>query len=258
MMPAPTPSANSSANLSANLSTDLAAPAPPVRPVVLQADKLYKRFVLHPQGGVCLPVLQGVSLTVAAGECVALQGKSGSGKSTFLRSLYGNYRIDQGDIWVNHQGQWVNLPTLEPHQLLAVRQQTMGYVSQFLRVIPRVPALTIAAEPLLALGVAPAPAYATIRRLFTRLNLPERLWELSPTTFSGGEKQRVNIARAFSVNYPMLLLDEPTSALDAENSEVVLQLIAERKAQGCGMVGIFHNDAIRARICDRALVFGHD
>ncbi|MGD1952921.1 MAG: ATP-binding cassette domain-containing protein, partial [Leptolyngbyaceae cyanobacterium] len=137
-----------------------------------------------------------------------------------------------------------------------VRQHTLGYVSQFLRVIPRVPAVEVAAESLMELGVEPEEAQVKVRDLFSRLNLPERLWELSPTTFSGGEKQRVNIARAFSMDYPILLLDEPTSALDAANREVVMQLIEERKAQGCAMVGIFHDDEVRERVCDRTLPFG--
>ncbi|MEA5452830.1 phosphonate C-P lyase system protein PhnL [Leptolyngbya sp. CCNP1308] len=228
--------------------------APPTG-AMLRAEGLYKRFVLHHQGGVSIPVLEGVSLTVQAGECVALQGPSGSGKSTFMRSLYANYRIDEGSIWVKHQGDWVDLPQLPPHQLLAVRQHTIGYVSQFLRVIPRVPALDVAAESLLDLGMDPDMAYDKIRGLFTQLNLSERLWQLSPTTFSGGEKQRVNIARAFAVNYPILLLDEPTSALDAANREVVMQLIEARKAHGCAMVGIFHDDEVRERVCDRVLQF---
>jgi alpha-D-ribose 1-methylphosphonate 5-triphosphate synthase subunit PhnL len=238
------------------LSTNVKPPDSDAVNLLLRADRLHKSFVLHHQGGVMLPVLEGVSLAVEAGECVALQGPSGSGKSTFMRSLYANYRIDSGAIWVRHQGEWVDLPQLEPHQLIAVRQHTLGYVSQFLRVIPRVPALEVAAEPLMDLGVDSEAAYETIRGLFTRLRLPERLWHLSPTTFSGGEKQRVNIARAFSVNYPILLLDEPTSALDATNREVVMQLIAERKAQGCAMVGIFHDDEVRARVSDRQLTFG--
>ena len=233
---------------------------PPVAPTnttaLLQADQLHKSFVLHHQGSVKLPVLQGVSLTVNPGECVALQGPSGSGKSTFMRSLYANYRVDSGSIWVRHKGGWVDLPQIEAHRLIDVRQQTLGYVSQFLRVIPRVPAIEVAAEPLMELGVEADVAQAKVRDLFSRLNLPERLWELSPTTFSGGEKQRVNIARAFSVDYPILLLDEPTSALDATNREGVMQLIEERKAQGCAMVGIFHDDEVRERVCDRTLTFG--
>ena len=222
-------------------------------PILLQAEAIHKSFVLHHQGGVRLPVLEGVSLTVQAGECVALVGESGSGKSTLMRSLYGNYRIDRGSIWVRHQDTWVDLPQLLPHELMAVRQQTLGYVSQFLRVIPRVPALEVAAEPLLERGMEPEAATDRIRELFTRLNLPERLWALSPTTFSGGEKQRVNIARAFAVPYPVLLLDEPTSALDATNRAVVMALIEERKAQGCALVGIFHDEEVRDRVCTRQL-----
>jgi len=227
----------------------------PSHTTLLKAEHLHKSFVLHHQGGTCLPVLQGASLTVKAGECVALVGTSGSGKSTFMRSLYGNYRVDSGSIWVKHGAHWVNLPQLLPHELIEVRQKTIGYVSQFLRVIPRVSALDVAAEPLMELGVAADVAYAQVKELFDRLNLPERLWSLSPTTFSGGEKQRVNITRAFSVDYPILLLDEPTSALDATNREVVMQMIEERKAAGCALIGIFHDDEVRDRVCNRNLTF---
>ena len=148
------------------------------------------------------------------------------------------------------------MPTLLPTELIAVRQQTIGYVSQFLRVIPRVTAWEVAAEPLMNLGVDTDAAQTAVQALFSRLQLPERLWHLSPTTFSGGETQRVHIAYAFSVDYPILLLDEPTSALDAANREVVMQLIEERKAKGCAMVGIFHDDEVRDRVCDRVLHFG--
>lgn len=223
---------------------------------LLRVEGIYKTFTLHNQGGAKIPVLQGVSLTVEAGECVALQGVSGSGKSTFMRSLYGNYGIDLGSIWMKYEGKWVDLPQLQPHELIEVRQKTIGYVSQFLRVIPRVSALDVAAEPLLNLGVEGETACEVVRELFTRLNLPERLWSLSPTTFSGGEKQRVNIVRTFSVNYPILLLDEPTSALDATNREVVMELIEERKQQGCAIIGIFHDDEVRDRLCNRTLMFG--
>jgi alpha-D-ribose 1-methylphosphonate 5-triphosphate synthase subunit PhnL len=222
---------------------------------LLYADSLYKSFVLHAQGGIQLDVLHGTSLQVAAGECVALVGASGSGKSTFMRSLYGNYRVDRGSIWIKHEQRWVDLPQLQPHELIEVRQKTIGYVSQFLRVIPRVSALEVAAEPLVELGITPEMARDRVRALFTRLNLAERLWSLSPTTFSGGEKQRVNIARAFSVHYPILLLDEPTSALDATNRDVVMQLIEERKSQGCAMIGIFHDDEVRDRVCNQMLSF---
>ncbi|MEL6814771.1 MAG: phosphonate C-P lyase system protein PhnL [Cyanobacteria bacterium J06598_3] len=223
---------------------------------LLQAENIHKGFTLHAQGGLHLSVLEGVSLTVNKGECVALQGASGSGKSTLMRSLYANYRVDAGNLWIKHQGDWIDLAACEPHELIAVRQHTVGYVSQFLRVIPRVPALVVAAEPLMEVGVSEDVALDKVRSLFTHLNLPERLWSLSPTTFSGGEKQRVNIARAFAVDRPILLLDEPTAALDADNREAVIQLIEEKKAQGCGLVGIFHDADVRSRVCNQTLTFG--
>ncbi|MBG1267960.1 phosphonate C-P lyase system protein PhnL [Nostoc sp. WHI] len=223
---------------------------------LLQVEHLRKGFTLHQQGGVYLSVLEDLSLSVNGGECLALTGSSGSGKSTLMRCLYANYRADSGSIWVKHQGDWVDLCQLLPHELLAVRQKTIGYVSQFLRVIPRVPALEVAAEPLLDLGVETEVAIARVKELFHRLNLPERLWKLSPTTFSGGEKQRVNLARALCVNYPILLLDEPTSALDKTNCQVVIELLEEHKAAGCALVGIFHDEEVRDQLCNRELSFG--
>jgi alpha-D-ribose 1-methylphosphonate 5-triphosphate synthase subunit PhnL len=222
---------------------------------LLQVENVQKSFTLHQQGGTNLSVLEGVSLSVNAGECVALSGKSGSGKSTFMRCLYANYRVDSGSVWVKHEQNWVDLCQLDPHETIAVRQKTIGYVSQFLRVIPRVPALEIAAEPLLELGVNIDIAHKKVKELFHRLNLPERLWNISPTTFSGGEKQRVNITRALAVDYPILLLDEPTSALDATNSQVVIELLQQKKAQGCALIGIFHDKEVKAQLCNRQLTF---
>jgi len=223
---------------------------------LLKAENLKKGFTLHTQNGIHLSVLSNLSLAVKAGECVALTGASGSGKSTFMRCLYGNYRVDSGSIWVKHGSEWVDLTRTEPHQLLAIRQRTIGYVSQFLRVIPRVAALDVAAEPLLELGMELNEAREKAAQMFARLNLPERLWSVSPTTFSGGEKQRVNIARALLVNYPILLLDEPTSALDATNASVVIDLLQERKAAGCAMIGIFHDDEVLTQVCNHELSFG--
>lgn len=223
---------------------------------LLKAENLKKGFTLHNQNGIHLSVLSDISLTVKGGECVALKGASGSGKSTFMRCLYGNYRTDSGSIWVKHEGEWVDLTRTESHQLLAIRKTTIGYVSQFLRVIPRVAALDVAAEPLLELGVEPAEAREKAAQMFARLNLPERLWGVSPTTFSGGEKQRINIARALLVNYPVLLLDEPTSALDATNRKVVIELLQERKIAGCAMIGIFHDDEVLTKVCSGKLIFG--
>ncbi|HSG54856.1 MAG TPA: ATP-binding cassette domain-containing protein, partial [Paracoccaceae bacterium] len=140
-----------------------------------------------------------------------------------------------------------------PREVLALRRATLGYVSQFLRVVPRVPTLEVVAEPLLALGVPQDAALDRARDLLGRLNIPERLWALSPTTFSGGEQQRVNIARGFAHGYPALLLDEPTASLDAANREVVLTLIEQAKGHGAAILGIFHDEAARDRVCDRVV-----
>lgn len=214
---------------------------------MIEISGVGKRFVLHNQGGVVLPVMEGAKLSVQAGECVALVGASGAGKSTLMRMIWGNYRCDEGSIRVAG----VELCRAEPRDVIALRRGQLGYVSQFLRVIPRVPTLQIVAEPLLAQGVAEAEARARAEAMLARLNIPQRLWSLSPTTFSGGEQQRVNIARGFILDWPVMLLDEPTASLDAANRAVVLELIAEARARGAAILGIFHDADARAAVCDR-------
>ena len=145
----------------------------------------------------------------------------------------------------------VDVAQASPRQIIALRRDTLGYVSQFLRVVPRVPTVDVVAEPLLRLGVPAGEARARAEALLSRLNIPQRLWGLSPTTFSGGEQQRVNIARGFAHGFPVLLLDEPTASLDAVNREVVLGLIEEAKARGAAILGIFHDEGARERVCDR-------
>lgn len=214
---------------------------------MIEAIDVAKEFTLHNQGGTVLRVMEGASLNVAPGECVALMGVSGSGKSTLMRMIWGNYRTDHGTIRVGD----TRVSGAEPRQIIALRRATLGYVSQFLRVVPRVPTLTVVAEPLLALGQSRAQAEARAADLLTRLKIAPNLWGLSPTTFSGGEQQRVNIARGFVHPYPALLLDEPTASLDAANRETVLRLIEEAKARGTAILGIFHDEAARDRLCDR-------
>lgn len=216
---------------------------------MIHVENLAKNFVLHNQGSVAIPVLAGASFAVAPGECVALIGESGAGKSTVMRILYGNYLAQGGTVRIGG----LDITQAEPREILALRRETLGYVSQFLRVVPRVPTLEVVAEPLLALGRPEDEAMARARDLLTRLRIPERLWALSPTTFSGGEQQRVNIARGFAHRYPALLLDEPTASLDATNRETVLRLIEEAKAGGAAIVGIFHDLEARARVADREI-----
>jgi alpha-D-ribose 1-methylphosphonate 5-triphosphate synthase subunit PhnL len=216
---------------------------------MIAVSGLGKSFVLHNEGGAVIPVMTGASLEVHPGECVGLTGASGAGKSTLMRMVWGNYLAGEGSIRVGR----LDVARAEPRAIIRLRRETLGYVSQFLRVVPRVPTVDVVAEPLLALGVDRAAARARAEALLTRLNIPERLWALSPTTFSGGEQQRVNIARGFAHDYPALLLDEPTASLDAANREVVLSLIEEAKARGAAILGIFHDEAARARVCDRVV-----
>jgi alpha-D-ribose 1-methylphosphonate 5-triphosphate synthase subunit PhnL len=214
---------------------------------MIEISNLSKTFTLHTQGGTVLSVMEGANLAVRPGECVGLIGASGSGKSTLMRMIWGNYLAASGRILVGG----LDVAQAAPREILALRRGTLGYVSQFLRVVPRVPTVQVVAEPLLSLGVPPDQAQARAELLLARLNIPARLWSLSPTTFSGGEQQRVNIARGFAHGYPALLLDEPTASLDAANREVVLSLIEEAKARGAAILGIFHDEGARERVCDR-------
>jgi alpha-D-ribose 1-methylphosphonate 5-triphosphate synthase subunit PhnL len=218
---------------------------------VLSVRGLCKDFVLHIQGGVRISVFTGLDLEVSRGECLGLSGPSGCGKSTLLRALYANYKPDAGAILIRHGGRMVDMAVAEAREVLSVRRASLGYVSQFLRVIPRVATLDIVAEPAIQAGLSRPAARQRAAGLLARLNVPERLWGLPPATFSGGEQQRVNIARGFVVDYPVLLLDEPTASLDADNRAVVVALMQEAKARGAGLVGIFHDHDIRDRICDR-------
>jgi alpha-D-ribose 1-methylphosphonate 5-triphosphate synthase subunit PhnL len=222
---------------------------------VLHVSGLNKSFVMHARssvgGDLALPVLRDVALSVAPGECLALVGPSGAGKSTLLRSLYGNYRADTGSIRVHHHDDWTELVGAEPRVMLDVRRHTMGFVSQFLRVIPRVTCVDVVAEPMLRLGAEPEEARRRAEFLLGVLGIPSRLWSLPPATFSGGEQQRVNIARSLIADYPVLLLDEPTASLDQANRDGVIELIQQRRDAGAAIVGIFHDVAVREALATR-------
>ncbi len=219
--------------------------------LMLELRDLSKSFELHHQHGARLNVLRGLDLRLHAGECVVLSGPSGAGKSTLLRVIYANYHPTYGAVYVRHGDRWLDLAKATPHEVLDVRRRTLGYVSQFLRVIPRVPTLDIVAEPALQMGVSEQRARQRAADLLRRLNVPERLWPLPPGTFSGGEQQRVNIARGLIVPRPVLLLDEPTASLDADNRAVVAELLAEARATGSAVLGIFHDEDMRDRVATR-------
>jgi alpha-D-ribose 1-methylphosphonate 5-triphosphate synthase subunit PhnL len=219
--------------------------------VMLRTRSLAKSFTLHLRGGLLMPVLSGVDLDVHAGECVVLSGPSGVGKSTLMRSLYGNYRAESGSIEIRHRDQTIDIATADPRTILAVRHETLGYVSQFLRVVPRVPALDVVAEVLLARDIDQPTARERARALLLKLNIPARLHAIPPATFSGGEQQRVNLARGFIARHPILLLDEPTASLDSENRAVVIDMVKDAKANGTAIVAICHDADVRDAIADR-------
>jgi alpha-D-ribose 1-methylphosphonate 5-triphosphate synthase subunit PhnL len=218
---------------------------------LLSLRDVAKTFTMHLRDGVVLPVVHAVSFDVDAGECVVLGGPSGAGKSSILKMVYGNYAVDSGAILLAREGQTVDLASAGPRETLGLRRDIVGYVSQFLRTVPRVSALDVVAEPLLARGTSREHARARAASLLARLNLPERLWSLPPATFSGGEQQRVNIARGFITDHPVLLLDEPTASLDAANREVVIGMIEEKQRAGTALLGIFHDDDVRVRVATR-------
>jgi len=217
----------------------------------LEVRALAKTFTLHVQGGVELRVLTGVSLTVEPGECVILADPSGAGKSTLLRSIYDNYLVRDGKVLIRHRDRVVDMVGAPPRLVLDVRRHTLGYVSQFLRVIPRVPTEQVVAGTLRAQGVEPVAALRRARAVLARLGIPERLWTLSPVTFSGGEQQRVNVARVFVADYPIVLLDEPTASLDAASRLAVVELIREARRRGAAVLGIVHDAQVRAEVATR-------
>lgn len=220
---------------------------------MIAVERVSKSFVMHLRDGLTIPVVRDVSFTVASGECVVLGGPSGAGKSSILKMIYGNYRVDSGRILVRSRcGDVVDVACAGPRQVIALRRGMMGYVSQFLRAIPRVSSLDVVAA-----GDDGAPVSDATReraaQLLARLNIPDRLWGLPPATFSGGEQQRVNIARGFATERAVILLDEPTASLDAANRAIVVDLIEGAKRRGAAIVGVFHDEAVRERVASRIL-----
>jgi alpha-D-ribose 1-methylphosphonate 5-triphosphate synthase subunit PhnL len=220
---------------------------------MLAVTGVSKTFIMHLRGGAILPVLREVAFQVHAGECVVLNGPSGIGKSCILKLIFGNYRADAGSILVREPLQWTDVLTASPRQVLRLRQGVIGYVSQFLRTIPRVGALDLVAQSARDNGVEAQTARERAAEMLARLAIPERLWPLPPATFSGGEQQRINIARGLVAKHPVLLLDEPTASLDQSNRAAVIDFIRHRKRAGAALVGIFHDEDVKRQIGDRCI-----
>ncbi|TXR51040.1 phosphonate C-P lyase system protein PhnL [Phyllobacterium endophyticum] len=222
-------------------------------PTPLVVSDVAKSFTMHLRDGVRLPVVANVSFSIKSGECAVLGGPSGAGKSSILKMVYGNYAVDSGQIIVPYRDKLIDVAGADPRTMIGIRRDMIGYVSQFLRTVPRVSALDVVAEPLVARGVDRTDARHKAAALLTELNLPERLWSLPPATFSGGEQQRVNIARGFITDHPILLLDEPTASLDLQNRDVVVSMIQRKKDEGIAMLGIFHDQDVREAVADRII-----
>lgn len=223
---------------------------------LLTLENVSKTFVLHNQNSVELRVLDNANLTISSGEGVVLEGPSGMGKSTLLKLIYANYRVSSGRIIFTPRNESaIDITQANPRELVNLRRHCIGYVSQFLRVIPRVSALDVVAEPLMedARGdsVKLTQARDSARELLTKLRIPERLWHLPPATFSGGEQQRINIARGVIKRRPLMLFDEPTASLDPANTQTVIDLIKQARADGSAVIGIFHDVQIGNEIATR-------
>ena len=220
---------------------------------ILNLINLYKDFLFHHQGGTKIQVLENFSMKFFPGQATILTGPSGSGKSTLLRMIYGTYRTGRGNILVRHRKKTVDIATAAPGMIYAVRQDTIGYVSQFLRVVPRISALDTVIEPLILRNVDAQSALEKGRQILARLGISENLWHLSATTFSGGEQQRINLARGFVASYPIMLLDEPTASLDPGNRAIVIELIQEAIQNGSCVLGVFHNKSDQEKIADQTI-----
>ena len=214
---------------------------------MIQIKNLNKSFQLYNQNDTNINVFKNINFRVNKGEVVALTGNSGTGKSTLLKLIYGSYVISKGDVLISD----INIRKSSPRDILKLRKNKLGYVSQFLRVVPRVPTIDVVIEHLLEIGCEKKIALKKAQEILERLNIPKNLWNLSPLTFSGGEQQRVNIARGFIHNYPYLLLDEPTASLDQNNKNVVLDLIEKAKLNGSAIIGIFHDETARNKVATR-------
>jgi alpha-D-ribose 1-methylphosphonate 5-triphosphate synthase subunit PhnL len=218
---------------------------------MLTVDNLEKRFVSHFLNGKEIVGFPSVSFRVECGRALGLSGPSGTGKSSVLKCIYRTYLASSGTIIYDSTARGrVELTRLPENEILNLRRNEMGYVTQFLSVLPRVPALDVVAEPLVIAGIPRPDARENARRLLQRLRIDSRLHDAFPCTFSGGEKQRLNLARAVIRPSRLLLLDEPTASLDPEAMQIVLDLLSEMKSRGTTLIAVFHDRSIMDRLMD--------
>ena len=213
---------------------------------------LSKTFTVHTQGSIKIEAYKDINFEVKEGEFLSLFGPSGMGKSSILKALYQTYTTTSGDILFNiNDKETVNIATCDKSTMLNLRKNYIGYVSQFLQVLPRISAVNIVANPLIEKGEGEKVAQDRAKELLDYLSIKEELFDVSPLTFSGGEQQRVNIAKGIIAPKSLLLLDEPTASLDKTNTMKVIEKLQEIKKQGVAMVGIFHDTEAMNKISDK-------
>jgi len=209
---------------------------------VLQVKNLSKSFTMHIRGGVVIPSFAGVSFETKAGSLLAITGPSGIGKSSLLKCIYRTYLPSAGEIFYTAKdGSVINLASAGDWEILTLRRNEIGYVSQFFRIMPRISALETLIEPLISRGVEREEALEKARDMLSHVGLGKTLWDMYPSTFSGGEKQRLNILHAIITKPRLLLLDEPTASLDKGYKERIMEMILALKAEGTAMIGVFHD-----------------
>ena len=225
----------------------------------LKVDRLEKSFTLHNRGGVKVQGFADVSFSLQRGRLLALTGPSGAGKSSVLKTIYRTYLADGGSVLFRRGDDTeVDLVSCRESRVLDLRRREIGFVTQFLKILPRVTALEAVASPLIEIGCDEDEAREQARTMLARLGIRRELFDLSPLTFSGGEQQRVNIARGIIAPKELILLDEPTASLDQKSSEVVLELLDDLKKRNIAMIAIFHDRRKIERIGDVIVKVGRN
>lgn len=220
---------------------------------MLEIINLSKSFAMHVGEEKTIPCLDSVTLTVEPGQMTAVVGPSGAGKSSLLKCIYGTYLTTSGNIYyTDAYGKVHDLANIDLQTMRGLRTNEIGYVSQFFQVIPRIAAIDVLCEPLINRGVCASESAERAKELLTMVGIPESLWNMYPSTFSGGEKQRLNIIYGIITKPRLTLLDEPTASLDPVSKAHVLELISELKKQGSTILGVFHDYNAMKAVADQS------
>jgi alpha-D-ribose 1-methylphosphonate 5-triphosphate synthase subunit PhnL len=156
-------------------------------------------------------------------------------------------------LYTDEDGRQIDLACAPEREVIRMRRREIGYVSQFLKVMPRVPAVDVLAGELRQRGWEIERARQRAREFLKIMDINQALWDAYPSTFSGGEQQRVNLARALITRPRLLLLDEPTASLDMATKQIVIRVLKDLRATGATMIGVFHDLDVMGGLVDRVL-----